>query len=106
MEGRMDSEPERSWTSVYDYPGRRVLFIAYGTHWQTIQHSADLSTAGICEVFVGEDGHPAFIEAQLDDAGAPQGLPPGFNEELIGSLTLWPIQGEVPRFMWWTESGV
>jgi hypothetical protein len=105
----VSAEPTAPWTTLYDLPGRRVLFLAGrppgAHHWGEVERDDDVSTEDVSVYRLGEGrgapGPVVFIEARLDDRGVPVALPAGFEVGLMGSQTIWP--GGVAQYIWWFD---
>lgn len=106
-----------SWVSVYDYV-RRMCVVTRSTrpghHWAAVRRDAELSDPeGGFEVLVtdADEGGSLVVSVviALDETGALARPHPDFDDNVVGSLTIWPYRiagSQVDRFVWWSSGGL
>jgi hypothetical protein len=95
----------RSWTTLWDRPNHRVLFLAGHRvgqhHWSFVRHDASSSVEHAYDVWRDPDDEIVFVEIHLDQNDTPLGFPHDLlDERLLGSMTIWP-HPELESFIWW-----
>jgi hypothetical protein len=99
---------DNGWTAFYCAPQRQVIVLAGPAdhHWEEVALDVERSSEHV-KVWTsapveGEFRDIAFI-LELDDDGQPYEFPIGFDQNLLGSMTLWPHP--TGAYLWWTPPG-
>jgi hypothetical protein len=107
----MPRNSDLPWTTLWDRPNRRVLLLAgagaVDHHCSSVKHDQTASIPGVYDIWrvynaceeCSED--IVFVEIHLDDKDTPLGFPRDLlDEDLLGSMTLWPAP-DLESFIWW-----
>lgn len=94
---------ERSWTTLWDRPNRRVLLLAgQGPNdGNLVTHDASCSVPGVYDVWRAGGG-VVFVEIKLSIHGYPLGFPEQLlNSSLLGPEVFWP--SDHLSLIWWHQ---
>ncbi|MEX0666603.1 MAG: hypothetical protein WD598_17755 [Acidimicrobiia bacterium] len=112
---------DRSWTTLWDRPNRRVLILAgrghEERHWKFVARDSHDSVEGVYDIWRADDGERGepvghadrgeivLVEVHLDENDTPLGFPDQLlDRSLLGSMTIWPYP-EMASFIWWFDAG-